>query len=180
MDSWSLRADPWGYRLLFLVLALLFLFLRLLPLGTEAGDLPGPDLLLALMIAWMMRRPDYLPVWLIAAVVLAEDLILLRPPGLWTALVILATEFLRSRIALTRELSFPIEWLVAAGLMMAMLVCYRLAFTVSLLPQAPFGFAVIQVVWTVLAYPVLAYLSRWLMDFSKPAAGELDATGRRL
>ena len=50
-----------------------------------------------------MRRPDFLPVLLIGAVVLLEDLILLRPPGLWTALVILATEFVRARAALTRR-----------------------------------------------------------------------------
>ena len=35
---------------------------------------------------------------------LVEDLILMRPPGLWTALVVMASEFIRSRVALTREL----------------------------------------------------------------------------
>lgn len=175
-----LRMDPWGYRLGFLGLAVVILFLRLLPLGREAGSLPGPDILLCLMLAWVMRRPDFLPLWLIIGITLAEDLILMRPPGLWTALVVLATEFLRSRIALTRELSFVIEWLVASGLMVGMLILYRLAFALALVPQQPFGFAVVQVIWSILAYPAVILLSRHLLDTRKPGTGEVDDFGRRL
>ncbi|WP_225027620.1 rod shape-determining protein MreD [Xinfangfangia pollutisoli] len=180
MTRFALRADPWGYRALFLGLALFLLFVRLLPLGNTAGAFPGPDLLLCLSLAWMMRRPDFLPVWLLVAVFLTEDLILMRPPGLWCALVVLATEFLRARTALTRELNFLVEWLLAAGLMVAMLVAYRLVFLVTMLPQPPFGFAVVQVVWSVLAYPVVVGLSRLAFDLKKPATGEIDPQGRRL
>jgi rod shape-determining protein MreD len=175
-----LRADPWGYRGLYLGLALLLLFLRLLPLGNSAGAFPGPDILLCLTIAWVMRRPDFLPVWLLVAVFLAEDLILMRPPGLWTALVLMATEFLRGRTALTRELNFLVEWVLASGLMLAMLLSYRLIFLVTLVPQPPFGFAAVQVVWSALAYPVVVGLSRLAFDLKKPATGEIDGQGRRL
>lgn len=174
------RADPWGYRLLFIGLALLLLFLRLLPLGNTAGGFPGPDLLLCLTFAWVMRRPDFLPLGLLLPVFLIEDLVLMRPPGLWTALVVLATEFLRSRTALTRELNFVTEWVLAGGLMIGMLVAYRLAFGVVLLPQPPFGFAVVQVLWSILAYPVVVGLSRLAFDLRKPAMGEIDDYGRRL
>lgn len=175
-----LRADPWGYRGLYLALALLLLFLRLLPLGNSAGAFPGPDILLCLTIAWVMRRPDFLPVWLLVAVFLAEDLILMRPPGLWTALVLMATEFLRGRTALTRELNFLVEWVLASGLMLAILLAYRLIFLVTLVPQPPFGFAAVQVVWSALAYPVVVGLSRLAFDLKKPATGEIDGQGRRL
>ncbi|MCB6178434.1 rod shape-determining protein MreD [Rhodobacter sp. Har01] len=175
-----LRADPWGYRALFLALALLLLFLRLLPLGSRPGAFPGPDLLLCLTFAWMMRRPDYLPVGLIVAVTLVEDLVLMRPPGLWTALIVLATEFLRSRTALTRELNFVTEWLLAAGLMLGMLIAYRFVFALSFLPQPSFGHALVQILWSVLAYPVVVGLSRLSFDLKKPATGEIDDFGRRL
>lgn len=179
MDSlW--RANPWGYRLLFLLIAATVLFLKLLPLAIEAGNFPGPDIMLCLWIAWCMRRPDYLPVWLIAGVFLVEDLLLLRPPGLWTALVVMASEFLRSRTALTRELSFVIEWLLAASLMIGMLLLYRLAFMLALLPQPPFGFSVMQMVWSIALYPVVVGISRTLLDFSRPTNGETDHNGRRL
>jgi rod shape-determining protein MreD len=142
--------------------------------------MPGPDLLLCITFAWTMRRPDYLPVLLIAAVVLLEDMILMRPPGLWTALVIVASEFVRGRVALTRELSFSVEWLLVSALMVAMLLVYRMFFALVLVPQAPFGFAMIQILWSILCYPVVVFLSRFVLDLYKPAMGEIDAYGRRM
>jgi len=170
----------WLHRLLFVGLALFLLFARLLPLGSEAGDPDGPDLLLCLIFAWTMRRPDYLPALLIAAVVLLEDMILLRPPGLWTALVVVASEFIRGRVALTRELSFGVEWLLVAGLMVGLLLAYRMVFMLVLLPQPNFGFALVQVIWSVLCYPLVVLLSRYVLDLHKPAMGEIDAYGRRM
>lgn len=176
----ALRSSVWLYRLAFLGLAGLFLFLKLLPLGSLAGDWPGPDILLCLIFAWVVRRPDFLPVPLIAAVLLLDDLLLMRPPGLWTALVILATEFIRSRAALTRELGFVTEWLLVAGMMVALLISYRLAFAFAFLPQPPFGFALLQTLWSILCYPVVVAASRLAFDLRKPATGEVDAYGRRL
>lgn len=173
------RAAHWGYRGLFLALALLLLFFRLLPLGNAPGALPGPDLLLCLIMAWVMRRPDYLPVGLVVLVVLAEDMLLLRPPGLWTALVVLGSEFIRSRVALTRELNFVTEWLLVVGLMMAMLLVYRLVFIMAVLPQPPFGFSMVQLMWSAIAYPVVVVVSRLVLDLHKPATGETDDYGRR-
>lgn len=170
----------WMHRALFVAIALGLLFLRLLPLGGEAGALPGPDILLCLTFAWTMRRPDYLPVLLIAGVVVLEDLILMRPPGLWTALVVVASEFIRNRVALTRELNFGVEWLLVAGLMLGLLVAYRLVFALLLLPQPGFGFALVQVLWSILAYPVVVALSLLVLDLHKPAMGEVDAYGRRM
>ncbi|MEO5614569.1 MAG: hypothetical protein ABIR04_06555, partial [Cypionkella sp.] len=138
--------EVWLHRALFVAIALLLLFWRLLPLpmammsdcAETAGwcrftvwlnRTPGPDLLLCIIFAWTMRRPDYLPALLIAVVVLLEDMLLDRPPGLWTALVLLASEFVRGRVALTRELNFGVEWLLVSGLMVAMLLAYRLIFS---------------------------------------------------
>lgn len=178
VDVW--RSAHWIYRALFLALALALLFLRLLPLGHSAGALPGPDLLFCLIMAWVVRRPDFLPLSMIVLVLLIEDLILMRPPGLWTALVVLATEFLRSRVALTRELNFVIEWMLVGGLMLAVLFAYRLILGVAFVPQPPFGFAAVQVLWSILLYPVVVGLSHLILDLRKPATGEIDSFGRRL
>jgi rod shape-determining protein MreD len=177
----GLRSGVLIYRAAFVGIALVLLFLRLLPLGSGgAGSWPGPDILLCLIFAWVMRRPDYMPAFLIAAVVLVEDLVLMRPPGLWTAVVVLAAEFLRARVALTRELGFATEWLLVAGLMVAMLLAYRLVFAVVFLPQPPFGFALVQVLWSILCYPAVVLASRVALDLRKPAMGEVDSYGRRL
>ena len=188
--------EVWAHRILFVVLALVFMFFRLLPLGEvidpcgpeDTGcrlvawfsHMPGPDLLLCIIFAWTMRRPDYLPVLLIAAVVLLEDLIVLRPPGLWTGLVVLVSEIIRSRVALTRELNYGVEWLLVSAMMVVLLIVYRLAFGLVLLPQPPFGFAMVQIVWSILCYPVVVFLSRVVLDLYKPGMGEVDAHGRRL
>lgn len=177
-DRWI--SSLWRHRLLFLAVAFVLIFLRLLPLNEAAGRLPGPDLLLCLIFAWTVRRPDYLPVLMIAGVVLLEDLLLMRPPGLWTALVVLASEFIRSRVALTRELSFGVEWLLVAGLMLVLFVGQRLAYAVAFLPQPSLGFILVQTNWSIIAYPLIVALSRYGLDLHKPAMGELDEYGRRL
>lgn len=176
----GIRKSVWIYRGLFVLLALALLFLRLLPIGGEAGAWPGPDFLLCVMLAWVTQRPDHLPVLLIAAVVLAEDFILMRPPGLWTALVLLATEFLRARSALTRELGFTAEWLLIAGVMIAMMVVNRLVLAVAFVGQPGFGFVFAQTVGSILMYPVVVVLLRLAINLRKPSTGEVDAMGRRL
>lgn len=174
------RQTHWVFRGLFLAAALFLLFVRLLPLGNAPGSLPGPDLLLCLILAWVIRRPDFLPMPLILIVILGEDLILGRPPGLWTAIVIIATEILRGRVALTRELNFLVEWMLISGVMLAMMLAYRLALGIAFVPQSAFGFAAVQVLWSIGLYPLVVGLSRLILDLRKPATGEIDSFGRRL
>jgi rod shape-determining protein MreD len=174
------RTSVWLHRGAFLLLSVFLLFVKLLPLGSVAGDLPGPDILLCLIFVWLVRRPDYLPVPLIVLVLLLEDLMLMRPPGLWAGLVLIATEFMRSRILLARELSFWAEWALVAGLMVALLVAYRIVFSLALLPQPGLGFALLQTLWSILCYPLVVAASRFALDLRKPAMGEVDAYGRRL
>ncbi len=174
------RQAHWVFRGLFLALALFLLFVRLLPLGSAPGSLPGPDLLLCLILVWTIRRPDFLPMPLILGVILIEDLILMRPPGLWTAVVVLATEFLRGRAALTRELNFLVEWMLVSGIMLGMMLTYRVVLGLTFVPQPAFGFAVVQLLWSIALYPLVVALSRLILDLRKPATGEVDSFGRRL
>jgi rod shape-determining protein MreD len=171
----------WAHRLAFVGATAMLMFLQLLPLHpAAAGALPGPDLILCLALAWAMRRPEYLPAWLLAAVLLVGDFLLMRPPGLWTALVVVAAEFLRSREALTRELNFGIEWLLVAGLMLAVFLANRLILILFFLPVPELGYAGIQILWSILCYPAVVAVSRYALDLKKPATGEVDAYGRKL
>jgi len=170
----------WLYRAAFAGIAALILFVRLLPIGGSAGSWPGPDLMLCLMLAWVTRRPDYLPALLIAAIVLVEDLILMRPPGLWAAIVVLATEFLRARSALTRELGFLPEWFLIGVVMLAMLAGYRLILGLAFLDQPGFGYAFAQTAMSILFYPAVAGGLHLAIGLRKPFTGEVDAWGRRL
>jgi rod shape-determining protein MreD len=173
-------AGVWAHRALYVAIAAALLFLRMLPLGSVAGRWPGPDLLLCLTLVWVLRRPDYVPALLIALVVLLEDLLLMRPPGLWAALVVLAAEFLRARAALTRELTFVVEWLLVAGVILAATLGFRLVMALVMLPQVSLGQTLVQALATILCYPAVVVASRLAFGVRKPATGETDAYGRRM
>lgn len=168
-----------AYRLLFVGLAALLLFVRMLPLGAVPTRVPGPDLILCGAIAWVLRRPDYLPAALVAAVFLVEDILSMRAPGLWPLIVLLGTELLRSREATLRDLPFALEWLVAGTLIIAMTMIYRLVLAIFLVPQVPAGMVALQTVSTVLAYPAVVLLTRFVFGLRRTAPGEA-VFGRRL
>ena len=176
----ALIGPVWLHRLIFLGVALVITFVRLLPLQTTAGHLPGPDLLLCLIFAWMVRRPEYLSALMIGVVVLAEDILLMRPPGLWTALVLIGAEFIRARSALTRELNFGVEWLLVAGVIFGVFFANLTILDMAFVNQPAFGFSLLQIIWSVAAYPVVVALSRYGLDLYKPALGQIDSFGRRM
>ena len=168
----------WGYRVLFVLMAGLLAFLQLLPLDPGPGQLPGPDILLLIALFWTVVRPTLVPVWLLALVFLLSDLLLMRPPGLWTAMTILGCEFLRSRRALLRNASFPVEWLLISLVIAAMTVANTLVLTIFAVPQPTFGLTVIRMVFTILSYPLVVILAGRAIGLSKPT-GEREAMGAR-
>lgn len=174
------RRELWLWRALFVGIFLLALFLRLLPIQSEAGRWPAPDFLLALTFAWVLRRPDHLPALLIALVFLVEDLLFLRPPGLWAALVLMATEFLRSRAVFSREIGLAAEWLMVAVVIVVMTLACRLVLFAAMVPQPGLMPVVAQMAGTILVYPFVVAAARLALGLRKPATGELDQRGRRL
>lgn len=138
-------------------------FVRLLPLGMIFPTWFTPDIFVCLIVAWVMRQPKHLPVWLLAGVLLLDDVLFLRPPGLYALLVLLACEFLRSRNALTRDLNFLVEWALAAGLLLACLLADILLQIVFLVPQDSFFALFVMWLWTILCYPFLAGLGKMVL-----------------
>jgi rod shape-determining protein MreD len=170
----------WFSHLGFVLLALAILFLQLLPLNTTPGGLPFPDLLLVFACVWVVRRPDSLSVLTVAGLFLLADLLLGRPPGLIAALVVLSSEALRTRTQNLRATGFGLEWLTVAVAITAITIGGRFALTIVMLPQSPLGLTLLQMVMTILAYP-LAVATAWgIFGISRPAPGEIDAFGQRL
>ena len=172
--------NPWRFWALFAGLAGLSLFWRMLPMGMGGTGLPGPDLLACIVMAWVLRRPDYMPAPLIAGVVLLEDLLLLRPPGLWALMVLLGAEFLRARQPGMRELPFAVEWAFVGAVLAAMWVVERLVLALLVVPAPALGASLVQLLVTLLAYPLVVLASHYLLRVRKPATGEVDALGRPL
>ena len=190
----------WLYRSLFAGLAVLAVFLQILPVSIEPGALslrrialalsqlvqpaapddvppyllatwPGPDLILALVMAWGIRRPDYLPAALVGALLLMADLILQRPPGLWAALVVLALELLRARNHLWRDLPCPAEWAVISAVMTAVVIAYWLVLSLLFVRHAAIGLYLIQLLGTILTYPLVVLVSTRVLGVRSPAPG---------
>ena len=173
-------ARLWIGRASFVLIAFTLVFLNLLPLATVPQRWAPPDLLLAIALAWTARRPDYVPALLIAAVFLLSDLLFHRPPGLWTALVLIATEALRARNADLRNVSFALEWMTVAFAVVALTLGNRLILALAMTPQAPLELTMIQMVLTIAIYPLVTLGSRYLFGVSRPAPGAVDSLGHKL
>ncbi|SES00830.1 rod shape-determining protein MreD [Tranquillimonas rosea] len=168
------------YQCLFAAVAALLIFVQILPFRIGARNVPGPDLIVLLCFAWVLRRPDYVPMLLVAAVVFAADLLLLRPPGLWAALTVLGLEFLRSREQFSRDLPFLLEWAMVAGVLAAMTLARSLLMAIAFLDQPPIMLYVMQMTVSILSYPIAVLVSRHVLGVGKVAPGEVDALGHRL
>ncbi len=173
-------ASRFGHRCLFLGIVATILFVRLLPLSAMPARFPGPDLILCLTLVWVQRRPDYVPAILVALVILVEDILAMRPPGLWALVVLLGTEFLRSREATLRDLPFALEWLVTGSVIAVLAFVNWLVLAVLMVPQIGFGQMLLQVLATVAAYPLVVAATLLAFRVRKVAKGEVDALGHRL
>lgn len=169
----------WGYRALYLGLCGALMFLHILPVDLVAGRWPGPDLMLCLTFAWVLRRPRFVPVWLIAAVFLLADMLYMRPPGLWAALVVVAVEILRARESQYRETAFSVEWATVAAALAAITLADRAILALTMVDQVSLWLALLQLVFTVLVYPLVVVVSRVVFGVRRITPGELDALGAR-
>ncbi|MDO5646940.1 rod shape-determining protein MreD [Paracoccus sp. (in: a-proteobacteria)] len=157
---------------LFLACYGVILFLRLLPLSGGPVIWPGPDTGLALIFAWVLRRPDQLPAAVIVLAVVIEDILLLRPLGIWALFTLLAAESARLREHRWRDQSFMIEWLRVAILMAGMVVGYRVVLFVFMVPLPALGPVLLNYLATVAAYPVVVFVARWLIGLRRASQAE--------
>lgn len=170
----------WLGRLVFVCLALGLIFAQLLPLNTRPTVWAAPNWLLLATLAWVARRPDYVPFTVVAAVFLLTDLLFQRPPGLWAALVVILSEMLRRRASGIRNMPLALEWGTVALGIVAITLINRAALTVVMMQQAPLGLTLIQMVMTIIFYPLVVAIAHYIFGVSRPALGQVDSRGHRL
>lgn len=173
------QAGRWTYRGVFIALAALVVFAKLLPLHPGPGRFPGPDILILMACAWIVRRPDYLPVFLVALVFLIADMLFMRPPGLWAALAVVGLEALRRRSVVLRDSGFLTEWLTVAAIVTGMFLANALILTVFVVDQPGLGLTLIRLITTLLVYPIVVVLAARAVGLRKIAPGEVDRLGHR-
>lgn len=174
------HSKVWVMRAAFLGLALIIVFFHLLPLETVPRRWAPPDLLIAFSFAWVLRRPDYVPVLSIAAVMLVADLMLQRPPGLLALLVLLGCEYLKNRSGSSGQTSFAGEWLTVSLVIVAITLINRMVLALLAVDRAALGLSLIQMLMTIFAYPLVVLITRGLLGVRKPAPNDARALGARV
>ena len=176
-DTFLPRA--WLMRAVYVGLSAAIVFWHLLPISTVPPSWAGPNLFLALTFAFAARRPDYVPILLVAALALGMDLLLQRPPGLWAAITVLGVETLRNRAPGLRDLTFLSEWAAVSSTLVIMTLTYRIILTLFVVDQAPLGLSFMQVGATLLVYPLVVLVAHAVLGVRKRAPGDLEpARGR--
>ncbi len=150
----------WAKRGLYVALAILVVFLHLLPLDAKPDRLPFPDVLIALTYAWVLRRSEYVPVLIIAIVMFMADLLLQRPPGLLAALVVLGAAYLHTAAPGMRDAGFVSEWTTVGAVIATVFVLDRMILAILSVQQATLGPVIIQVLMTIAIYPLMVLLSQ--------------------
>ncbi len=170
----------WFGRLVFFVFGVVLILAQLLPLDTRPSIWAAPNWGLAAILVWVSRRPDYAPVISVAALVFLADLLFQRPPGLWSALVVILSEILRARAHGIRNMPFALEWGTVAAGIVAITLINRAALMVVMTNQAPLALTLIQMMMTIIFYPLVVVVAHFLFGVSRPALGQVDSKGHRL
>ncbi|MFY0692633.1 MAG: rod shape-determining protein MreD [Paracoccaceae bacterium] len=157
----------WMFRGLFFASCAFIMFIQMLPLRTTPAFLPGPDLLFAFAAVVMMRRPAYVPVLFVVGIFFLADLLFLRPPGLWTAIVLIATEFLRRRSVSPTEFPFLVEFAVFSAVFTAMVAANALVQLVFGLTPPDLGVLALHVLVTMAAYPFVIAVSHFILGIRR-------------
>ncbi len=169
----------WTMRVIFVVLGLAILLLQLLPLETGPGGFAAPDVLLALCLAWSLRRPDYVPAVFVGLIVLLADLLFQRPPGLYAAIVVLACETIHKRGPALRDAGFAAEMITVFVAVFGVMLTYRIALAVMMLPLPPLGMSLIQSGLTVAIYPLVVFVSQITFGVRTQTTAELASRRSR-
>lgn len=178
VDPATLRR--WLFRGLFAVLCAVLIFGKMLPLTAIPRTVPGPDLIFAFSAAFIMRRPSYVPVLLLVAVLLLTDILFLRPIGLWPAIALVALEIMRSRSTSQVETPLPAEFLQFAMLFTGANLVNALVLGVFGLPMIAFISLVLHILVTVAAYPLVLAFTHYILRVRRARPSDVDAVGGAL
>lgn len=176
------RTDPriWMNRGLYILAAFIIVVAQLVPLDMQPTNWAWPDILLAMTLAWVARKPHYAPVAVIAILFLMTDMLLHRPPGLWAALVVILTETIRRQHRDFRNMPALVEWGTISVGIIAITVVNRLVLAIVMVPQAPIGLTLIQMISTIAVYPVVVIVGHFVFGVTRVAPGQTGSRGQKI
>ncbi len=162
----------WSMRIVYLILCLLIIFIHILPLSTIPRGWAGPDWIFALTFAWAGRRPDLIPILLLAPMLLFADIIFYRPPGLWALLVLVFIVRKKNQAAEVHDFNFLSDYLNFAVVLVLVNLSYRIILTLFFVERDPWLLTITQIMTTLLAYPLVVALSYYIFRIRTPKPGD--------
>ena len=132
------------YRVLFCLGLYLIISGSAAPVFLLPAPIPHPDLIYCFAAAWLVRRPDFVLTAAVVAASLATELLLLHTPGLWSAAMLLLTNYFRRNSERLRNFPFWLEWATSALLFAAGQAACHLILAAVFLPAAPAGVIVLH------------------------------------
>ena len=153
-------------QLTYLAIVALVVLLQTLPLQSLPYPFAPADVPPAITLAWIMRRPDVMSPILITLAFLFADAILQRPPGLWTLIVLCASIFLRMRTRGRKEVQFLYEWFIISLVIAVSFLVQYFALMFTFLPVPDLQPYLVQVLLSILIYPICKWLFRPMLRFA--------------
>jgi rod shape-determining protein MreD len=114
------------------------------------------------------------PLMTIVGVFLLADFLFQRPPGLWTALAVLASESLRRRRLEMTEFPFLVEWGAIAGAVAFMVLAERVILWLLFVDPPSLGLSLAHGIVTVAIYPVVVAVSKYVFGLRKLGPADLE------
>ena len=151
------------------LLCLIAIYAEAAPLGLGPSAPPSPDLLLCVVVYWTVRRPEATPLLAIFALGLMRDFITDAPLGAGALSLVIVTEILKAQRRRVQRSGFYLEW-IALGLAVLGATAFQWLLVVLTFMQPPYLMDLLhQCLYTVMVYPALALLFRWVLRITWPA-----------
>lgn len=153
----------WADKLLFVLAVCFAIGLSIMPMGLAANAVAFPDVVFAVMVAWVIRKPASAPVILVVLLGILADALMMRPIGLWALMLLAGTEGIRLSYRMFRDIPFVLEWVYVSVLLIALLILQNLILLVSFADVYQFTDVFWHAIRTIAVYPVVVAILHWAL-----------------
>ncbi len=158
----------WIYRIIFVAVAIFLILANLMPLQTTPQSWPWPNALLLFIFCWSLREPNFVPVPLIVAVLLLQDFLLHRPPGLFAGISVSILIWIKAITASSDDKSFLAEWVRVSLAFAAISLIFYLVLTLSFVNTIELRINLIQTIFNITGYPFIVLVSHYIFRVKRP------------
>ena len=135
------------------------MFLLVAPVSPTNFDLEFstnvyPDLLTCLVFAILINKPKLFPSYIILLIYILADIILMKPIGLYCALMFVAAELIRKYNNIIRKETFLIHWFIFFSSLIVVQILYLSSHKLFFMPSPQLILLTKQFVLTVFFYPL--------------------------